>query len=43
MTANVGKLMTDVELVAGFQPNPELFSDVHALYFRDIYVCIRTG
>jgi RNA polymerase sigma-70 factor (ECF subfamily) len=40
VTANVGKLMTDAELVAGFRQNSDLFSDVHDLYFRDIYVYV---
>jgi RNA polymerase sigma-70 factor (ECF subfamily) len=37
VTADVGEPMTDIDLVAGFRRDPELFTAVHDRYFRDIY------
>ncbi|GAA0967149.1 RNA polymerase sigma factor [Acrocarpospora macrocephala] len=40
MTADVGELVTDADLVAGYRRNPELFTAVHDRYFRDIYLYV---
>ncbi|MFI7640671.1 RNA polymerase sigma factor [Nonomuraea sp. NPDC049400] len=40
MTAEVGEQVTDAELVADYQRDPELFTAVHDRYFRDIYLYV---
>ena len=37
MIGDVGQEVSDAQLVAGFRRDPELFTDVHDRYFRDIY------
>jgi RNA polymerase sigma-70 factor (ECF subfamily) len=37
LTAHVGEQVTDAELAARFRRDPETFTAVYDLYFRDVY------